>query len=220
MKLEELEQAWQQYDQKLDKYLQLNQKILKEINVQKMRPLVRRMMFNQVFGGAIFFVIIMVLGGFMVNHVQQVPLLVSAFILQVFAVTGLVGNINQWATLSQIDCAGPVTEIQQKLQNFKANLLQYTRLLMLSAPFYLTYIILGFHIIWDVDIYTQADQRWWAMQIAFSLALLPVAIWLYRKLNYRNIHIAWVKGFVESAAGKSVSRAMAVLRELEEFKQE
>ena len=219
MKLEELEQAWQQYDRKLDKHLQLNQKILREINLQKMRPLVRRLMLNQLCGGVIFFAIIMTLGGFMENHLQKIPLLVSAFVLQVFAIIGLVGNINQWSTLAQIDYAGPITEIQQKLQKFRAGILQYVRLLMLSAPFYLTYIVLGFHIIWDVDVYTQLDQKWWIAQIFFSLVLVPVAIGRYRKLDYRNIHVPWVKNFVESAGGKSVARAMAVLGELEEFKQ-
>ncbi|MGB3589168.1 MAG: hypothetical protein WBA23_21660 [Tunicatimonas sp.] len=220
MKLEELQQAWQQYDQKLDKYLQLNQKILKEVNLQKIRPLLRTLVLNQVIGGTIFFSIIVVLGGFIVVHIQQVPLLVSAFILLVFAVIGWIGNINQWSTISQISYDEPITEMQQKLQKFRADSIQYMRLLMLSVPFYLTYIILGFHVFGDIDIYSQADQKWWYAQVTFSLLLVPVAIWLYQKLNYRNMHIPWVRSFVESAGGKSVEKAMILLGELDEFNQE
>lgn len=187
--------------------------------MQKVRPLLRTLIINQIVGGAIFLLITIALGVFMINHIQQTLMLISAFVLQVFSVIGWIGSINQWSTISRIDYAMPITQIRQKLQKFKIDMLQYIRLLMLSIPFYLSYIILGFHTILDIDLFTQADQKWWVAQIIFSLILVPVAIWLYRKIHYRNIHIPWIKNLVESAGGKSVAQAMVVLRELEKFEQ-
>ena len=220
MKLEELEQAWQQYDQKLSKQLALNQQILKEISLQKTQKHLRWLIFRTFLEMTFFLTATVALGHFLYQHLEQVPQLIAAVVLSVFTLIGLSGSIGQIVMISQLDFSESITTIQHKLQQIRTHLIQVSRLIILSFPFYLAYIVLGFYVLWNIDIVAQGDQVWWIAQIIFSLILIPVTIWLYRKIHFRNIHIPWVRNFVESAGGKSVARAMAILGELEEFKQD
>jgi len=220
MKLEELEQAWKKYDQKLSKQLMLNQQILKEINMQKTRSHLQWHTIRTLLEMAFFSMITIALSRFMYQHIEQTSIFIAALVLTVFVIIGLSGSIGQMIFISQLDFSEPVTIIQHKLQQIRTHLVQVLRLIILSIPFYLAYIVLGFYILGNIDIVAQGDETWWIVQIIISVALVPVAIWLYGKIHYRNIHIPWVKNLIENAGGKSVAQAMAVLGELEEFNQD
>ena len=220
MKLEELEQTWQQYDQKLGEQLMLNQRILREISLEKTRTHLRGHIFRTFLEMTFFSVAAIVLGRFMFQNMEQVPQFIAALILIIFALIGLSGSIGQLIMISQLSFSDPVTTIQNKLQQIRMHLVQMLRLIILSVPFYLAYIIFSFYELWNIDIVAEGNQAWWITQLLFSLALIPVAIWLYQKIHYRNLHIPWVKNLIENAGGKSVARAMSVLRELQEFKQD
>jgi hypothetical protein len=50
--------------------------------------------------------------------------------------------------------------------------------------------------------------------------LIPIGVWLYREISYKNINKKWVKNIIEKSAGNSVTKAMEFLKELEEFKKD
>lgn len=110
--------------------------------------------------------------------------------------------------------------MQKKLEQLKTHMVQITRLMMLSIPFYMVYIVLGFKLFFGVDIVAQGDPKWWIANIILSLLFIPLAVLIYRKLSWKNIHIAWVKSFIYSTGGKQVTQAMGFLQEIDNFEKE
>ena len=220
MELDELQQAWQQYDRKLDRYLELNRRVLKEINMQKTRSHLRMISIRSILEAGFFLVVMITLGNFMAQHPDRMPLFLPALVLNVFAIIGLSGSVGQIVLISQIDYSAPIASLQRKLQRLRTHFIQTLRLTLLSIPFYMAYILLGFYLLWGVDLYLYGDRNWWIAQIILSVALVPLALWLYRKIHHRNMHLPWVRRLVYSAGGRSVEKAMALLGELEDFEQE
>lgn len=53
--------------------------------------------------------------------------------------------------------------------------------------------------------------------VAFFIGL---SVYLYNKLTYKNIHIKWVKVFIEGFGGKKLTKAMQFMNEISEYKME
>lgn len=220
MELHELQQAWQQYDRKLDRHIKLNQQVLQEINRNKAQSRLRNLLIIRAIESVFFLGVMLILGNFMAQHWEHPPLLLSALVLNIFTIIGFSGSIGQIILIFRLDYSQPILAIQKKLKQIEAHLIQNLRLLLLSIPFYLAYLLIGFRALWGVDLYTHGNPTWWIAQIAFSVALIPVALWLYRKIHFRNMHIAWVRSFIYGAGGQSVEKALRLLGDLEEFEQE
>jgi hypothetical protein len=220
MELEALKKSWEQYDKKLDQYLKLNQRIFKEMKLTKTRSNLRKILIFRILESVIFLVAILALGSFIGKHWSSIQFVIPAAILQIFAITGLAGSIGQIALISQINFAAPITEMQKKLEQMKMHMIQTARLMILSIPFYLAYIVLGFKIFFGVDIVAQGDPDWWLGNIILSLLFIPLAVWIYRKLSWKNMHIPWIKSFIYSIGGKQMTKAMDFLQEIDSFEKE
>ncbi len=220
MELEALKKSWEQYDKKLDQYLKLNQRIFKEMNLTKTRSSLLSILIFRIVEAVIFLAAILALGTFIGNHCGSFQFVIPAAILQIFAITGLAGSIGQIALISQIDFAAPITKMQKKLEQMKMHMIQTARIMILSIPFYLAYIVLGFKLFFGVDIVAQGNPDWWLANIILSLLFIPLAVWIYRKLSWKNMHIPWVKGFFYSAGGRQMTKAMDFLREIDSFEKE
>ncbi len=220
MELEALKNTWEQYDKKLDQSLKINQRIFKEMNLNKTRSSLRNVLIFRMLETLIFLAAVIALGGFIGNHWGSWQFVVPAIILDIFAIIGLSGSIGQIALIVQIDYAAPITVMQKKLEQVKTHMVQITRLLLLSIPFYLAYVILGFKLVAGIDIVAVGAPQWWVVNILVSLLLIPLAVWIYRKLNWKNIHIPWVRSFIYGSGGKQVVKAMGFLKEIDSFEKE
>jgi hypothetical protein len=220
MELEALKKSWEEYDKKLDQNLKLNKQIFKEMNLTKTRLSLRSILIFRILEILFFVIAVIALGSFIGNHWGSMQFVIPAAILHIFAIIGLAGSIGQIALIAQIDYAAPITIMQKKLEQVKMHMVQVTRLMMLSIPFYLAYAVLGFKLFFGVDIVAQGDPNWWLANIILSLLFIPLAIWIYQKLSWKNMHIPWVKSFIYSAGGKQITKAMGFLQEIDNFEKE
>lgn len=120
---------------------------------------------------------------------------VSAFVLNVFATVGLAGSIGQIALLSKIDFSKPMKETLNELIAVRAHSLNVFKLLILSAPFYMAYVFLGYDLFFGVDLFSLMSADIAIRFLVVALIFGALAVLLVHKLkpeNRTNKLIAWL----------------------------
>ena len=220
MELEELKNLWNHYHKKLDENLNFNRSALKEMKLNKMKSKMRKLMTLRIAEALWFLVIVIALWGFIaVNFSLSAPT-ISALILSIFATIGLAGGIGQIALIGMIDYSSSVTSIQKQLGRIKSHGVQVLKLLFLSIPFYMSYVFLGFKLIFKIDLYSSADQKWLILNIIISFCFVIPALWLYRELGLKTTTRNWVKRLISDSGGKEITAAVEFMHEIEKFENE
>jgi hypothetical protein len=70
------------------------------------------------------------------------------------------------------------------------------------------------------DLLAQYHGNWFNVQLIATIAMLPLCIWLYAQVSYRNIHKQWVKDTIRHASGAGVVKAIEFVKELESLKRD
>jgi len=160
------------------------------------------------------------LGAYGVHRWTIPTLAIPALILDAFIIAAIAGCVRQLILLRQISFADPVTTIQAKLEVVKLHMLDNSRLMILSLPFYFAYIVLGFDLLFGVNILTQGDRAFIYANVVVSVAFFLPAIWVFRNLNFRNAGHPVIRIFINGAGGKQLLAATDFLNRIEQFKAE
>ena len=221
MDLQELKLIWNLYNEKLESSVKLNNLVLKKLILQNTKRKLNKAIIALAFEALAFVIFLFFIGNFAFAFYPSPSLLISCAILGVFGITGLVGIIIQMGLISEIKYDLPVIEIQKKIERVKMQGILFLRIALMSIPFYMCYVILGFRLIWGVDIYEHGDKTWWWSQIILSVGVfLPLCIWLWKKISYKNIHVKWVRSLIAGTTYKQLTDAMENLKETEAFEME
>jgi hypothetical protein len=127
--------------------------------------------------------------------------------------------MKQILTILDIDYSKSVTDIQKKLNTLHTYAVKYVGLTFLVLPTYMAWPIVALKAFANADLW-QIDSLWWTSQIIFSILLIPVCVWLYKTVSYKNIHKKWVRMIIENWTGSSVIRSMEYMKEIDKFKKE
>lgn len=216
-KLEQLKNVWATYDKKLNQHLQLNQQILREIKLDKVKSGMRGLMLMRTVEALAFFLIVIALWSFIVNNFSASSATISAAVLTLFATVGLAGNIGQIVLANTIDYSRSITTIQKQLEEMKLHNLRFFKLIMFSAPFYMAYIFLGFQLFFGVDLYAVADQGWFWANLVVSVGMLIAVLWFNQQMSSQHPRYGWIRRLVAEVGGKKVVKGISFLREIREF---
>lgn len=217
MELENLKEQWRDYHQKLDQAITLNQHLFKEIRVDKVRGQLRGLLVWRVAEALCFLAIVIALGRFIAANLTLAAPMVSACILMVFGLIGLSGSIGQIALLATLDYSHSVTSLQRQVARIQTHALGVLRLFVLSIPFYLSYVFLGFQWLFNVDLYASAHRPWLILHFILSLGLVFPVLWLYRELGFRNSHHSWMQRLIHDNGGRTLAIASGLLGEIDEL---
>jgi hypothetical protein len=220
MELEELKKMWNDCHKKINRNLKLNRRILKEINLDKMKSRMCRLMTFRIAEALCFLIIVIALWTFIAANPSLSAPTISALILNVFATVGLAGSIGQIALIGMIDYSSSVTSIQKQLGRIKSHGIQISKLLFLSIPFYMSYVFLGSKLFFKIDLYASADRTWLILNIVISVCFIIPALWLYRELSSISTTRNWVKRLAVSSGGKEITAASEFMDEIEKFENE
>jgi len=213
--MEELEirQLWHTYDLKLEKSLQLNQKIIREIQTQKAANNINSFRRNQVFGVIAGILWIALLLFLVLNTLNNVYFVISVGLIALFNIFAVAAYIRHLALLSHVNVEDSVTVAQQKLSVIQSSLNNVGRILILQAPLYCTFW-------YNNDLVKHGGAAFWTINLVIVSGFIVLSVYLFRKLTYKNIHIKWVKAFIGSFGGKQLIKAMEFLKEIEEYRVE
>lgn len=222
----DIKSIWQTYDAKLEKSLKLNLHCLQTIQSHKVNSSFTTLTLFKIVETILSVLLFVFLGNFLYQNLVQVYFVLSAAILMAFCMLSMIGSINQLYQIQQIDITQNIIDNQRKmalLQSvilFQSSIIKYLRMGFLSLPFYTAYIIIGCKIFFNFDIVLHGGKYWWLSQIAISILFIPLSIWLYKKIAYKNMHINWVRKLIEQAGGKSISKVLHFIKELDEFEKD
>ncbi|SDE20217.1 hypothetical protein SAMN05216464_104324 [Mucilaginibacter pineti] len=208
-----IKQLWHKYDLKLEKSLQLNQKIIRELQTQKAENNLGAFRRNQVVGVVIGLLWIIFLVFLVFHALNNIYFVISVGLIALFNIFAVAAYIRHLALLDQVNITDSITGAQQKLATIQTSLNNVGRILVLQAPLYCTFW-------YNQQLVDHGGATFWLINLTIVGFFVAVSIYLFNKLTYKNIHIKWVKAFIESFGGKKLIKAMEFLKDIEEYKME
>lgn len=205
-----IKQLWHEYDQKLEKNLQLNYKIIRELQTQKAEDRISSFRRNQIFGvvGGIIWILILVF--LVVNTLHNIYFVISVGLIALFNVFAVAAYIRHLAILDEMNITDSVTAAQKKLATIQASLNNVGRILVLQAPLYCTFW-------YNQDLVDHGGTTFWLINLSIVAIFVAGSVYLFKTLTYKNIHRKWVRSFMEGFGGKKLSAAMEFLNDIEEY---
>ncbi len=208
-----LKNIWNSYDNVLEKSINLNTHLLEELQKQKIRFSFRSLLHAKIFGLLIGIVCIFGAAWVLFNFHTQIIFTVSLGMIFIFNFIATIGYSRHIFLIAHLNFSKSIANTQKKLATLQAAIIRHFRILCLQLPFYVTIFIP------DV-LLKEGSITYWTVQ-AIVIALFTVAaIWLYRNISYKNMHKKWLKKLLEGDGGTTVSKAIAFIEEIEEFKRE
>lgn len=221
-----MKSLWQTNDEKLEKNLRLNEQHIELIQTQKvaskLAPLYRKRLIECVFHVAAILLLI----AFVITNRNETPYALSGLALLAFYTTTLVNAIQQINLIKNMDFNKDLATMQSSLVLLQTHIINYAKLAVLFIPSFLAYPVVISKVVKDYkieffsdfDIIQKSNGNWWTMMVVVSAVLIPLGIWFYREVSYRNIDKPYVKRFIEKSSGKRVSKALEFLKELQDLK--
>lgn len=208
---------WNVHSSKLQTNLEVNLNSLRNANYKKTRMELNRLVFRRSAEALVFLIILVFLLIFNIRNYPVPQYLISGSILGIFFVIGALGNIQQIVLIIRLDYSRPVTDFLIKLEELKIYSLKTLRLLFLSLPCYLAYVIITFKVLYNYDIYGNANSNWVLWNLFLSILFVPFALYIYMKLKL-NSKSNWVKKLIADNGGRQIDSAIQFIDEIVEYK--
>lgn len=214
MNLDNFKETWQQQNSDTAA-ITINQTMLTDMKVNKQMKALNNMKWARIVESVAFFAIIVLLGQYIATDFSLSAPTISALVLNIFAIVGLAGNIGQIVLISKIDYAKPVGQLQKDIYRVCTHKLALTKLLLLSVPFYLAYVFIGFDVLMGIDLFHYlVPHMIWFYSLSSILILGGVA-WVLTKLHYNNIEVPWVKNTVRFIVGERLVKLAQFINSIE-----
>lgn len=204
MNLDSLQDTWKKQDEAGSASIEINQPLLFSIGVNQQMEKLQNMKMARTIESVVFFIIVVSLWQYIVSDFTLSAPIISAMILNLFAIIGLAGNIGQIVLISQFDFSAPVKDLQQNMCKILSHKLQVTRLVLLSIPLYMAYVFLSFDALFNVDLYQSLSETMVMFYIVSSAILFVVMAQLLSKLKHTNITTPWVKNAIAFIVGEQL----------------
>ncbi len=222
--MEEIEiiNLWKAQSAKIDQSLAINTRLLTEIQTQKARNVLQKLISYKI-GGAIAGILYIVFLGFALsvallhtlvnNSSSAYYFIVSVAVILLINIKAIYDYIKHLIWINQINYDGSIAEVQQKLNNLKLSIVQHCRIMVLQIPFYTT-----FHL--SNNWFPQTSSWLYLLfQLLLTGSFCYASYWCYKTLAIKNADTKWFKFLIAGSGGKAVEKAMLFYKELEEFKQ-
>lgn len=217
---QELTNLLNAFDKKISQLSTVNQQPISELQILKSIFALDKLRWRRIIELSFTTTVLLFLGSFLYSNCYNLSLAISAAILMFFLIIQNIGIIRQLFLISKFDYAQSVAENQAILASLQTYIVTFLGLAILQFPFFLAHIIIGFKVLFDIDIWAEGNRNWLCANLILSVIFLPISIWVYRQISVENLGREWVKSIIESAGGKKVFEAMEFLGEIEKFKNE
>jgi hypothetical protein len=209
----EMKQLWRAYDMKLEKSLQLNQKIIRDMQTLRAEDNISSFRRNQVFNVILGILWIIFLVYLVFHGMSDIYFVVSVGLIAVFNIFAVAAYIRHLALLNEVNITDSITGVQEKLAAIQTSLNNVGRILILQTPLYCTFW-------YNQQLIDHGGTQFWAINLIIVALFTAASVYLFNTLTYKNIHRKWVKAVIESFGGKKLSKAMEFLNEIEDYKAE
>jgi glucan phosphoethanolaminetransferase (alkaline phosphatase superfamily) len=214
MSTDEFQQIWKAYDAKLEKSLQLNLRLLQEVQSQKAKSVLRSFIASRTIGIVIgiLYLLLLVLAFW---YVRTQPVMAVSFAVFIICTVIAIGKyMKEIGIIRGISYGDNIIDTQQKLAGIKSSIIWTLRISWVQLPFWSTFFVSN-------ELLRKGGREFWMIETPITLLLTILAVILYKNITIENAQKKkWVKGMIRGAGMKSVTRAMDFLQEIENFKSE
>lgn len=208
----EIINLWKQYDEKLEKSLSLNQKILVELQQQKAKNALkpaRNYKYIAVFVGLTYIALI----AYFLYHLSSfasifVNISVAIHLLVTIIAVGM--YIRQLVLISEIDRSEDILQMQQKMAKLKSSTLKVIAVCFLQFPVFATWNI-------NFDLINDRPLAFWLIQVPIVALFTYVGVWFYKNINLKNINKRWFRMMFYGAEWNAILKSGKFMEELNEF---
>lgn len=218
MELDDLKQAWAAHGAALERSLAINERLLRETLLRKVRfalaPFVVWRALEVALGAAVVRLVVRVL----VAHLGEPRYLVAAGALAVFAAALTALRAASLVSGVKLDYSGAVTAIQRDVERLK--LLEYraTKWALLGGVLlWLPAALVVFEAITDVDALARVDLAWLIANLAFGACVLAVGLTWSRRNVERHGLGPRARRIIDAISGRSLRSVTSHLAELARF---
>jgi hypothetical protein len=223
MDLEEIKNMWGDYDEKLDKNLQLNLQLLKRMNFDKAKFRMRWLLVLKTVEMCWLFFLVQYFADFTIRNFSEPRFCIPAIILGLVGIGYFALDVVQLSLIMQLqlkDNDQPVSSLQKATGRLKYMLVTQLKCSLFMFPLYTVMMILIAKIFLNVDFFSPYLRASLVTNIVFGLVLLPAVIWVYHQLSQKEINKRWIKQLLTGIGWHLVNDAEVYLAEITEFEKE
>ena len=217
MNIENTQTVWAKQNDLLNKAVNIDTSLLNKVQTKEAKSIMTNVIFARLIEAMMFLIVVCALWLYISNNLELSAPVISAAILNVFAIIGLAGSIGQIALVMQINYSLPVKQVQQQILKIKSHGLAVAKLIMLSIPLYMAYVFLGFELLANVDLYQlMPTETIWLFAVISAALYVPV-FYVIKVTGQQSKQPKWAEKLCHFIAGDEWLQMNAIIHS---FKQE
>lgn len=221
MDIDELRRRWSAQERRLESSLQLNARVLRTLELDKAESRLQRLRFVLGFEILQDALAVLLLGGFLGQHLGEFRFALPGLALFGIALGFLVTSIRHLILANAIDHGAPVTAIQRRLETLRMGRISHAKWIVLLSPvIWVPILIVCLQGFLGVDAWKVLAPTWIVANLLFGLAFIPVVFFLCRRYSESMQGSPFVQGLMRDVAGKNLTAALAHLGAITEFERE
>jgi hypothetical protein len=222
MELDVMKAHWVEYDRKLDLTIRLNRQLLVAAKMDRARTPLRRFAALTAAGALFGLAVLVVLGNFIYGHWAEPRFALPGVVLQVWTIAMLAVSVRMTAMAVRIDYEMPLAEIQKQIERLRAVRVRATQWALLTGQvvWWAPFLIVAFEGFWGVDAYKVPGAGFLVSNVAFGLALIPLAIWVSRRFGAREEGSPTLRWLMRELGGYNLNAAQGFLAEVKAFSED
>ncbi len=203
---------WRQYDEKLEKSLSLNQKIIAELQQQKAKNALKPAK-NYKYIAVLIGVVYAALIAYFLYNLSPfasifINLSVGVHLIVTLIATGM--YVRQLVLINQIDTSDNIIQMQQKMAKLQSSTLRVIGICFLQFPVFATWNI-------NFDLIYNRPLAFWLIQVPVIVLFTYIGIWFYKNINIQNMEKRWFKIMFCGSEWNSILKSGQFLKEIENF---
>lgn len=222
MELDAMQAIWARQGEQMEQTLRLNRQLLERVQRGAVEVPLRR--FVALVGAGVFLAVVGMgwLAPWIVSHWWEPEFALPAVAMYAWLLGTVVFAVRQMVMALRMDWSRPVLELQREMEALHAFRMWGVKWALLTGQvvwWVPALVVLGKA--WaGVDLYAVCGWPFLGLNLAFSVAVVPVALWAIRRGEERWGGAAWWQQMRRDVVGMQMTAARAALEELAQFEKE
>ncbi len=211
MELDEMKLAWQGLDQRLAQQYALNLQLFRDGRLEKLRRGLRPLVWGQGIQLTLGLCLTGLAVAFWSSHVSVLHLLVCGLLVQTYGVLLMAFAGRCLYLIQRIDYASPVLMIQRQLADLRAWRVKVEAPVNAVLGCFVWIPVTWMNLAWyGIDLWSRTFLYWSISSGLVGLAVVALVVWWMRRAGM-------LRKMEDNAAGRSLQRADAMLRDIARF---
>jgi hypothetical protein len=219
MEITEIKQLWKHYDEKIERNLSLNMKLIKEMKLEKAKSSLNRYTFLKSMSILFQMFVVHYLINCTITNFDNRVIAVQSIILAILTIVALIWNMYQMQLIMTIDYSDPIVKIQKRSEKLKIQKLRYNKFIFCASYPYI--FLMSFTVLQLSPLYFQFD--WALLNVTLAVLWFPFAYWLIKKFNHKNLtspiwrRLAGDSTLTPGSVSRPLNNTLDFLNEIRQF---